>query len=248
MLTNTNTICLITLASVALYLFNKKSNLVKENFGTLPPQVVRAEQVVAPKGLTYSQDMYQIPPTYKPVLNPRQAGMVDYGAFIRYKAPEQGLRADSMGSIKEGYCGSKEGYCGASHLKEGYSKETLSNILPLGETTQVNALGEVQEPIVFNRYIYANQKSRNANEADFIRGDLPIMPMSKGWFAPSANPQTALREGAMMILGGEDNKTTKEVQALKAAITTGMPDTSYSIQTGALSSAAGGDIQFSRFP
>jgi hypothetical protein len=36
--------------------------------------------------------------------------------------------------------------------------------------------------VVYDRYIYANQKSRTHGLGDPIRGDLPIVPCGSGWF------------------------------------------------------------------
>jgi hypothetical protein len=35
---------------------------------------------------------------------------------------------------------------------------------------------------VYDRFIYANQKSRRRSQGDLIRGDIPIIPTNNAWF------------------------------------------------------------------
>ena len=72
----------------------------------------------------------------------------------------------------------------------------------------------VAQPIIYDRLIYANQRSRLHGLGDPIRGDLPIVPISGEWFRPSVQPNIDLRDGAMMILGGQDNSTARATMAL----------------------------------
>jgi len=88
-----------------------------------------------------------------------------------------------------------------------------NDMLPI--TTLGSTDGGVQDqPIVFDRYIFAQKKSRRTQDADFIRGDLPIQPMETGWFRPSVNVLTDLRQGAMSVMGGYDNDTSKDLAQL----------------------------------
>ncbi len=42
--------------------------------------------------------------------------------------------------------------------------------------------GEMIQPVVYDRIMYANRRSRLLEGSDFIRGDLPIFPQNLGWF------------------------------------------------------------------
>jgi hypothetical protein len=276
--------------------YNQKN--VVEHFGMNPKQMVSVERVAQQSPKT--GDVVTVPGTFQAILNPRQAGMVDYGAFIRYNMPSKEHRADSMGSLSyanmvsdksvEGYCGG--GACNTAGCRAGGTNDTsiqtsqslgtgsvkTSNAVPSGfaspsyaqqfnklnynETTDTlpvqgmgtaaNALGQATvQPIIYDRYIYANQKNHLYALGDPIRGDLPIVPLSKGWFSPAATPQSMLRDSALMVMGGTDNETTKELMALKTAVSGGSLDTGSGINYGVQkSSFASGDgtLKVTSFP
>jgi len=79
-----------------------------------------------------------------------------------------------------------------------------SAMVPVGDMTTVNALGETVQPIVYDRFIYANRNSRLRGAGDPIRGDLPIVPCAPGWFRPSVTTND-LQQGALAVMGGYDN-------------------------------------------
>lgn len=72
--------------------------------------------------------------------------------------------------------------------------------------------GEMINPVIYDRLIYANQKSRLLEGADFIRGDLPIRPINLGWFSPSAIPHIDLRKG---IIDQYDMETAEQLRLLQ---------------------------------
>lgn len=90
-------------------------------------------------------------------------------------------------------------------------------MVPVGDMTTLNALGESTQPIIYDRYIFANRNSRLRSQGDPIRGDLPIVPINSDWFRPSVQPNIDLQEGAMNVLGGINNETSQSLAALMNA-------------------------------
>lgn len=72
--------------------------------------------------------------------------------------------------------------------------------------------GEMIQPVVYDRLIYANKRSRLTENADFIRGDLPIFPNNLGWFSPSVQPHIVLRHG---IIDDYDKETSDRLKLLQ---------------------------------
>jgi hypothetical protein len=152
--------------------------------------------------------MFSVPPTYQSSLSPRFSN-VGYGAYIRYNIPDK----EHLGvpDYPLTYAGS---------IKEGYE--------PLNSIAQQAAQGElrldvanagsagVEQPIVYDRLIYANKKSRLYGKGDPIRGDLAIAPIQGDWFRPSVQPNIDLREGALTVIGGHDNNTAMQLRALQS--------------------------------
>lgn len=83
--------------------------------------------------------------------------------------------------------------------------------IPVGDMTTINADGTVTQPIIYDRFIYANQQSRLRAQGDPIRGDLAIVPCNNGWFNPAVNPNIDLQEGALNVMGGINNETAKSL-------------------------------------
>ena len=96
--------------------------------------------------------------------------------------------------------------------------EATSNMLPVNDMKQLNTAGEAIQPVVFDRFIYANRNSRNRSQGDMIRGDLPIVPCQTGWFRPSVHPNLDLQQGAMNVMGGIENNTTQALSKFIAAV------------------------------
>ena len=126
-----------------------------------------------------------------------------------------------------------------------------SGSLPVGDMTTLNSLGVDAQPIVYDRYIYANQKSRLYAQADPIRGDLPIKPNVGNWFNVSVTPGIDLNPGAMNVMGGATNETTQAIGDLINVSSGGYDNTiagmNMSNQFSTMTSAAGGDVQISAF-
>ena len=102
-------------------------------------------------------------------------------------------------------------------LSAAYKGSDISapaSALPVANMSALNAAGESVQPIVYDRYIYANRNSRLRSQGDPIRGDLPIVPCSADWFRPSVHPNLDLQQGAMNVMGGFDNDTSTALASL----------------------------------
>lgn len=100
-----------------------------------------------------------------------------------------------------------------------YSSETSSaspshTNLPVGDMTTLNSLGDESQPIVYDRYMFANRNSNLYSQGDPIRGDLPIVPINNGWFSVSVQPNIDLQQGAMNVMGGVNNETSQQLADL----------------------------------
>jgi len=126
-------------------------------------------------------------------------------------------------------------------------------LVPVGDMTTINALGAVEQPIVYDRYIYANQKSRLYAHGDPIRGDLPITPSGGNWFSVHPHPNIDLNPGAMNVMGGFDNATSRAMAELINATSGGYDKTIAGVDLNMVNqfstnvSAAGGDIHVTAF-
>lgn len=135
-----------------------------------------------------------------------------------------------------------------------YNTEVLSDgLVPVGDMTTINSLGEVEQPLIYDRFIYANAKSNLYAQGDPIRGDLPIVPCSGNWFSVHPTPNIDLNPGALNVMGGHDNGTAQAMAALINATSGGYDTTiggvdlnmSNSFETSL--SGANGDIIVSSF-
>lgn len=130
--------------------------------------------------------------------------------------------------------------------------------LPVPDMTMLNTDGTVENPIIYDRFMYANQKSRLHGLGDFFRGDLAIKPCRGNWFNVSVHPQIDLNSGAMAVLGGLDNGTSRALYDLQfqssggADNTLGGVDLSDSFNVSAqklgYQGSATNDVQFTAFP
>lgn len=302
-------LALVSLATCAIAIEYLKPDEIKETFAGMPSASMKVIRERVYQNPSTQRGFYEVPGGFQSSLSPRAAGMVDYGAFIRYNQPDiKNLAVDpnrplmaqqavsSQGcscpqnDVVEGYCtgcgsvaGCRKGGQGtgtANLASHGIGVQKTSNLVPSGFAPQsamqvqdsldytpvtdmlpvqdmsngqmVNALGEnVAQPIIYDRFIYANQKSRLYAQGDWLRGDLPIVPLQKGWFSPSSHPQIDLRDGALMVAGGSDNSTSKELLALQNAATGGIENTgsgiNYSVQKSSFLNSAQ-DLQVTAFP
>lgn len=138
----------------------------------------------------------------------------------------------------------------------GWPTDTVAELNQASFLTQD---GEMKQPIVYDRYIYANRNSRLRGQGDPIRGDLPIIPISGNWFVSSyaREPQITLQQGAMNVLGGVNNETSNSLANLIYNASGGtettiggvdMAKTNMSHQVFGATAAAQGDVQVTSFP
>lgn len=209
------------IAIIMLYLQKKK---VSEGFAGLGVSFkVKADrEFVNDQGYFYS-----IPPNLQASLSPRFSGTATYGPYLNTKMTNrtmQGVPVNPLtyqNTIKK--CGSTENFetvspnfSASNWQEEDDSLKPRQNIVvnDLLPEMKAEAAASVAQPIVYDRYIYANQRSRLYGLGDPIRGDLPIVPYNGDWFRPSVQPNIDLRDGAMMILAGQDNSTARSTMAL----------------------------------
>lgn len=144
----------------------------------------------------------------------------------------------------------------ASGSVDGWPTSTVAE---LDQASFVSQDGEMKQPIVYDRYMYANRNSRLRGQGDPIRGDLPIVPISGNWFIPSAanTPNLTLSQGAMQVLSGTNNETNNALANLIYNSSGGtdttiggvdMTQTNMSHQVYGAASAAMGDVQTTSFP
>lgn len=202
----------------------------------LPSSSNQVANLAAPNDVAKGM-FYQVPGTWQSQLSPR-AGLPQggVGAYIRYNPPSQGNMAFNgkdpltLGKMVENYasCGAggvggiqvnppqatPPGYASTnynkvmSELESGTDSLTTSQ-LPVTGMDMLGADGDIQAPIVYDRFIYSNSKSRLYGLADHIRGDLPIAPSPSGWFRPSVNPQVDLNPGALAVMAGLSNDSAR---------------------------------------
>lgn len=235
-------VTLIAIISVIFAIANSKmakEDKISEGFGMLPSFQTKVDRVEAKNPTAASKgQFFSVPGNYQALLNPRFSN-VDYGASIRYNMPSyqnQAVPCEPLtfsNMAKKNYNGSVEKFGGVGCHDEstnsssdrvaptpqvednsGNYNDAPSSALPVANMSALNAAGDSVQPIVYDRYIYANRNSRLRSQGDPIRGDLPIVPCSSDWFRPAVNPNLDLQQGAMTVMGGFDNETSSALASL----------------------------------
>ena len=118
----------------------------------------------------------------------------------------------------------------AKHGRENAAGLPLNNMM-------ASASGGKAAPLVMDRFIITNMKSKRYALGDFIRGDLPIVPVlpnsdpnSCTWFRPSVNPSIDLNPGALAVLGGAFNDSARQTAQLKMQSNSGSLNTFAGVQ------------------
>jgi hypothetical protein len=181
----------------------------------------------------YQQEFYQAPVTQTPRIAPREFGTVSYGTNISYNSEHfnnEMKKARTPLGYSDLICGDNtqastmnqniESPCDYVPPSESTNKNSQS-YLPVGNMSNIN--NEIN-PIIYDRIIYSSKNSRLRSQGDMIRGDLPIVPNSSDWFRPSVKPSLDLQEGAMNIMGGSQNETSRMLTNLINTYKTSYPE------------------------
>lgn len=227
-----------------------------------------------------SSDMFMVPGTMQNSLSPRMDSSNNYGSHIRYNFPSmkhQAVPKDPLtfgDMVQEGYSSGSGGGCGArahatdketswEEARNSLSSENIVSELPVPDMTMLNSEGNVENPLILDRFIVANQKSRLHSLGDYIRGDLAIAAPVGNWFTVSVQPHIDLNSGAMAVLGGMDNDTSRDLYELQYRSSGGQDKTlggvdvmntsmntsmNFSAQKQGYQGYATNDIEFTAFP
>jgi len=157
---------------------------------------------------------FTVPGTYQSMTSPRFLAE-PYSGQVRYNAAPQRF----MGVPKNplGYANSV-GY-NKPAVRENYSQNRLSAELDAAQiplpTQSMDAPAPSQD-YVMDRFMTATTKSRGYGAGDFIRGDLPILPVSgRMWKTPQQyQPQSALVTGALQAMAGVTPPVAQFIQQL----------------------------------
>jgi hypothetical protein len=130
--------------------------------------------------------------------------------------------------------------------------------LPVHDMSVLGSDGTVGNPVVYDRFIFANQRSRLRGLGCPLRGDNAPVPCNTGWFQVSVTPHIDLQQGAMAVMGGLNNDSAKALYDL-SLVSSGGYDTSIAgvnlsesidLSTSKVGFAGAGtqDLQFTAFP
>lgn len=104
--------------------------------------------------------------------------------------------------------------CG-KQIKENFD-DSVKILTNMADMNSSYGMEDMVQPVIYERLILANKKSRLQGLGDPIRGDIPIVPNRTGWFQPSVAPHIDLRAGAMNIISG-NNEMGQQLQELMKA-------------------------------
>lgn len=159
-------------------------------------------------------------------------------------------------------CGATPAYAAgnyASKMAELQAKSDapeLDDSMPIGTMAMGDSDGNMEKPVIYDRYMFALSRTRTRGLGDYIRGDLPIaldgVQSGGAHFSVHPNPSRDLNTGAMGVLGGADNETFKAMATLVnrdsggSRTTIGGMDLSSDYNIGLLSGM--GDVNVTAYP
>lgn len=242
-------------AAALVYGISSESQAEKETFINVPQQRVQGVtgQMQPEKNINYAQmrlnalqnsmqnqgarlsQLNQLKNRFVTVANWQQPiqnrfSSTGYSAYINQRPAPEGMQGVTplapleYGNIVKQECPST--MSSVNNAKPQPEFLSASDLMP----AQTMEGFESPECIQIDRNMWSNTKTRTQNTADFIRGDLPIVPLANGgWFNSQYANATNLRTGAMAALGGANNETAK----LTAQLTTAYRGTAPSSFAGA---------------
>jgi hypothetical protein len=103
--------------------------------------------------------------------------------------------------------------------KEGFAVDYESAQVSLPtDMCNINLMGTESQPVIYDRLMYSNMRSRLRGQGDYIRGDLQIVPdnykagyQHNNWFQVSVKPERDLNPGAMDHLYGKSQELSLSV-------------------------------------
>lgn len=158
--------------------------------------------------------------------NPLQLSPLDYAKAVENR---------DITEIKEGFENPSSQF---SELQRQQMESGADNSasLPIQSMATTAARGS-KVPLVMDRFIVANMKSRRYGQGDYIRGDLGVVPVlpnsdpnSCTWFRPSVNPAVDLNPGAMAVLVGAYGDTARQTAQLQMQASSGATNTFQGVQ------------------
>jgi hypothetical protein len=95
-------------------------------------------------------------------------------------------------------------------IQENYDNYATASVDLPKDMCNVNMLGSESQPVIYDRVMYSNIRSRLRGQGDYIRGDLMIAPDNykpnggghPQWFQVSVKPERDLNSGCMEHLFG----------------------------------------------
>jgi hypothetical protein len=198
----------------------KKFRLKKEPFGMLN-LTYRAEPVyVDDNGSFYST------PSLKSKLPPR-FNSNGYPVFVKHDMPERQHQAVPVDPLSHSQMVMNEQKIEESDHEETGSMydpteyPSTSSLLPIGDMTIGDSLDHDIQAVTMNNLMYTNRNSRLRAMADPIRGDIPVEDpdnrLGGTLWRPSVNPSIDLHAGAMNVMGGFDNESSRRLAEIMYA-------------------------------
>ena len=162
-----------------------------------------------PRGVEAKRSMQTVPPPRFQVTGPKldhymPVDMAKYGVDLDKPIANNGCDVvhSDFGQVQRSSPTTKENF--------NMEYENAQVKLP-SDMCNVNMLGTESQPVVYDRVMYSNTRSRTRGQGDYIRGDLMIAPDNykpgggghPGWFQVSAKPNRDLNPGCMEHLFGK---------------------------------------------
>lgn len=156
-----------------------------------PNRSVRSENQNKPIGL---QNGFYSTPSFQKEISPRMTGGIDFRANLNNGVlpPSNDMAVNACG------IGGSNDQC----MNDSRTADNFDN---------------PNQPVIYDRLMYSNKRTKLMEHNDMIRGSLPIMPKYGEWFRPSVDPLIDLQRGAMNILAGKNNGVSRAFDNLFGA-------------------------------